>query len=214
MEGPARRAFVRAYAPGLALLTLLYVLLTAYRDFRDNFAAQLWTALGYADTPEILTISELPIALGVLVILAFGMTIRDNRRALLLVHAVMLAGSLLILGSTALWQAGALDPAAWMILVGLGLYVGYVPFGCILFDRLIATVGVVGTAGFMIYVTDAFGYLGSVAVLIYRDFGQRSLSWLEFFVGFSYATGAITSACFLGSLAYFAARTRGARPPR
>ena len=35
-----------------------------------------------------------------------------------------------------------------MILIGFGLYAAYVPFGCILFDRLIATVNAVGTAGF------------------------------------------------------------------
>jgi hypothetical protein len=136
------------------------------------------------------------------------MAVRDNRRALLLVHGLMLAGSLLILAATALWQAGALGPATWMILVGLGLYLGYVPFGCVLFDRLIATLGVVGTAGFMIYVTDAFGYVGSISILLYKDFGQRGLSWLEFFVGFSYVTGVVTSVCFVASLVYFARRTR------
>ena len=30
--------------PGLLPLTLLYVLLTAYRDFRDNFAVEIWAA--------------------------------------------------------------------------------------------------------------------------------------------------------------------------
>ena len=211
MDGPTRRRFVRAYAPGLLFLTALYVLLTAYRDFRDNFATDIWEALGYADAPEILALSELPITIGVLLALALVMAIRDNRRALLVIHGLMLAGSLLIIAATALWQAGALGPVAWMILIGLGLYVGYVPFGCVLFDRLIATVGVVGTAGFMIYVTDAFGYAGSVSILLYKDFGQPDLSWLAFFTGFSYVTGVVTGVCFLASLVYFTWRTRGSR---
>ena len=100
-----------------------------------------------------------------------------------------------------------------MILVGLGMYVAYVPYGCVLFDRLIAAVGFVATAGFMIYVTDASGYLGSVALLLYKNFGQADLSWLESFVNISYATSVVCTVCFLGSLVYFARITRSAGTP-
>ena len=37
---------------------LAYVLLTAFRDFRDNFAAEIWTALGYGGEAGIFTASE------------------------------------------------------------------------------------------------------------------------------------------------------------
>lgn len=208
MDAAARKRFTLTYLPGLAFLTVLYVLLTAYRDFRDNFAREIWDSLGYSESPEIMTTSELPIAFGVLVVLALLMLIKDNRKALLAVHAIMLAGTVLIGASTWAWQAGLIPPAAWMIAVGLGLYVGYVPYGCVLFDRLIAAVGVAGTAGFMIYVTDAFGYLGSVALLLYKNFGQAELSWLDFFVRFSWATFAVCTVCFIGSMGYFAWKTR------
>jgi hypothetical protein len=207
MDGATRLVFFRAYAPGLLLLTGLYVLLTAFRDFRDNFGPELWDALGYAETPTILTAAELPIAAGVLLSLAAVMRVRDNRRALLLIHVMMAGGALLIVASTALWQLGVLGPVAWMIAVGLGLYIGYVPYGCVLFDRLIAAVGFIATAGFMIYVTDAFGYLGSVGLLLYKSFGQPSLSWLDFFVGACYGVGGVAFACFVGALLYFSRRT-------
>ncbi len=208
MDGPARARFTLAFLPGLSLLTVLYILLTAYRDFRDNFAREIWDALGYSESPAIMTTSELPIAVGVLMALALLMLIKDNRTALLAVHAIMLGGTVLIGASTWAWQAGLIPPAAWMISVGLGLYIAYVPYGCVLFDRLIAAVGVAGTAGFMIYVTDAFGYLGSVALMLYKNFGQASLSWLDFFVGFSWVTTWACGACFLGSMLYFAWKTR------
>ncbi|RME26638.1 MAG: hypothetical protein D6798_06300 [Deltaproteobacteria bacterium] len=208
MDAAARRRFTLTFFPGLAFLTVLYVLLTAYRDFRDNFAREIWDALGYAGSPEIMTTSEIPIAMGVLLVLALLMVIKNNRTALLVVHAIMLGGTVLIGASTWAWQAGLIPPAAWMIAVGLGLYVGYVPYGCVLFDRLIAAVGVSGTAGFMIYVTDAFGYLGSVALLLYKNFGQSNLSWLDFFIGFSWVTFAVCTVCFVGSMLYFAWKTR------
>ena len=47
-------------------------------------------------------------------------------------------------------------------MLGLGTYLGYLPFNCLLFDRLIAAFGSVANAGFFIYVADSFGYLGSV----------------------------------------------------
>src|ERR1700719_3425710 len=38
MSAAERGAFLRAYAPGIILLVASYILLTAFRDFRDNFA--------------------------------------------------------------------------------------------------------------------------------------------------------------------------------
>lgn len=220
MDARARKGFVLAFFPGLFFLTFLYIFLTAYRDFRDNFAVEIWAALGYAESPSILATSELYVAFGVMVALGALMTIKDNRRGLLAVHGVMLGGTALVGGSTALWQAGlmpglfgATPEAVWMILVGLGLYLAYVPFGCVLFDRMIAAVGVVATAGFMIYVTDAFGYLGSVALLLYRNFGAPELSWLDFFVTFSYVTSVLCSASFVFSMIYFERRSRAEPPP-
>ncbi|WP_437596055.1 DUF5690 family protein [Sorangium sp. So ce590] len=216
MDRAARRAFVAANAGGLATLVLGYIVLTAYRDFRDNFAREIWDALDYADQPAILTTAEIPVAIGALVSVAVMMGIRSNRTALVVVHGIMVAGAVLAGLSTALYQAGVIGPVAWMISVGLGLYVGYVPFNCVLFDRLIAAVGSVATAGFLITAADAFGYLGSVALLLYKSFGQAKLSWIEFFVGFSYATASLCAALFAASAAYFWLRTRapvpGARP--
>ena len=220
MDGKARKAFVMAFFPGLFFLTFLYIFLTAYRDFRDNFAVEIWAALGYAESPSILATSELYVAFGVMIALGALMTIKSNRAGLIAVHLVMLAGTGLVGLSTLAWQAdlmpglfGATPEAVWMILVGLGLYLAYVPFGCVLFDRMIAAVGVVATAGFMIYVTDAFGYLGSVALLLYKNFGAPDLSWLDFFVTFSYITSVLCSVCFVASMIYFERRSRATPTP-
>ncbi len=203
MDDTARRKFFWSYVPGLLPLTMLYVLLTSYRDFRDNFAREIWDALGYGGEPSIFALSELPIAFGVMIALGLLTLFQDNRKALLAVHVVMLIGTTLIGASTFAFQAGWLDPAVWMVLVGLGLYLAYVPYGCVLFDRLIAALGTLGTAGFLIYVTDAAGYAGSVALMLYKNFGQAELSWLEFFVAASYITSASCTVLYLISMFYF-----------
>lgn len=203
MDSSDRSKFFKTFAPGLIPLTLLYMLLTAYRDFRDNFAREIWDSLGYAAEPSIFSYSELPIAFGVLFALGLLFMIKSNKKAMFFIHYIMITGTLLVGISTLLFQMQIIGPVTWMITVGLGLYLAYVPYGCILFDRLIAATHFIGTAGFMIYVTDAFGYLGSVGLLLYKNFGQPDLSWLEFFTAFSYVTAIVCTSCFVISMMYF-----------
>lgn len=211
MNGKQRWAFLREFAPGLIALTGLYFFLTAYRSFRDDFAVEIWAALGQGDKPAILAWSELPIALGVLIALGALYLVRDNRLGLAFAHLLMTTGTVLIGVATLMFDAGVIGGTVWMITVGLGLYLAYVPYGCVLFDRMIAALGVVATAVFMIYVTDAAGYIGSIIVMLYKDFGQKGMSWLEFFRIFSYFTAVFCTACFVLSAVYFDRRAKAAR---
>ena len=60
----------------------------------------------------------------------------------------------------------------------------------------------------MIYVTDAFGYVGSIVVLLVKNFSEVEVSWLDFFVGFSWVTVAVGVLGFVISGVYFARVTR------
>ncbi|TMQ06534.1 MAG: hypothetical protein E6J91_37750 [Deltaproteobacteria bacterium] len=93
-----------------------------------------------------------------------------------------------------------------MTLVGLGLYLGYVPYGCVLFDRTIAALQIVATAVFLIYVSDGVAYGGSVVAQLYKALGQASMSKLDFFRYFSYATSAVCLVFFAISAGYFLRR--------
>ena len=201
-----RAAFFRQHGLGLTLLVLGYVLLTAMRDFRDNFAAEIWAAMGFVKDPAVFSQSEFPIGVVVLGMLAALVLIRSNKRALLVMHGVIIGGALLIAGATAAFQAGWLSPLAWMILTGTGMYFGYAPFNAMLFDRMIAALGSAGNAGFLIYVADASGYVGSVALLLYRKFGAPKLDWLSFYESACYMIAALL-VLLIGALALYHART-------
>ena len=69
----------------------------------------------------------------------------------------------------------------WMLLVGLGLYMGYIPFNSLLFDRMIATFRIKGNVGFLIYLLDSFGYLASVIVISIKGTAHLQLNWAEFY---------------------------------
>jgi hypothetical protein len=203
MDKVQRKAFMAAYGPGVVLLVLAYVLLTAFRDFRDNFAAEIWTAMGFGEASSVFTASELPVAAIALVVMAAVIVVRDNLRALLVMHGVILAGFVLLGASTLAFQAHLLSPLTWMILTGAGLYMAYTPFNAMLFDRMIAFSGQVGTAGFLIYLADASGYVGSVALLVWRNFAMVDLDWLRFFTASAYATSIVGIVCTAAAAVFF-----------
>jgi len=206
MDGLARADFLRVYGPGVALLVFAYVLFTAVRDLRDNFAAEIWSALGFGQTATIFTASELPVALIALGALAAIMVVRDNLRALLVIHGIVMLGAGLLGGATLAFQFELISPVAWMILSGAGLYMAYTPFNAMLFDRMIAATGRVGTAGFLIYLADAAGYVGSIGLLLFRNFGVADMDWLSFFIAICYTAAVVSLGLVLGSAVFFARR--------
>jgi hypothetical protein len=203
MTNQERKDFFLRYAPGLCCLVVFFMFLTAFRDFRDNFAREIWQELGFGHSSLVFTVAEIPIALAVLLILGLLMLVRNNERALLITHLLIISGSATIVLSTFLFSSQMISPEAWMIAVGFGCYLAYVPFGTVLYDRIIAVTHSAGTAGFMMYVTDSFGYLGSVGLLLYKNFATLKISWLQFFIGLSYVTGVVCSLGFFIPLIYF-----------
>jgi hypothetical protein len=201
MDAAARRTMFRAYAPGLVALMVIYVGLTALRDFRDNFAVEIWNGLGFKDDAAIFTYSEVPVAAIVLATLALLMFIRDNRRAFLANLALVGIGLALAGLCSLAFQAHLIGPITWMITLGAGL--AYTPFNALLFDRFIAASGHVGTAGFLIYVADASGYVSSVALLVLRNVVGLQLSWVEFLRVISYGCAISGLVLIVGAGFYF-----------
>jgi hypothetical protein len=210
MDAAARADYLSRFGTGMACLVICYIMITAIRDFRDNFAAELWTALGYGKEAAVYTASEIPVAVLALTVLGIIIVVRDNMKALLVIHAVVIGGLVLLGASTMAFHSGLLSPLAWMILSGAGLYMAYVPFNAMLFDRLIAASGTVGTAGFLIYVADASGYIGSCALLIWRNFGLVQLNWLQVFTAAAYSTSVLGTVFVVLSAGFFYAKRRRA----
>lgn len=203
MNGAERWAFAKTFLPGIVLFTLCYVLLTAFRDFRDNFSAEIWRALDMGHDPSVYTRTEIPVSLIVLICMGSLMLIKNNKLALMVNHLIIATGMILVGVANMLFQSEVISPLVWMTLVGVGLYLGYIPFNSIFFDRLIAAFKYVSTVGFIMYVADAFGYVGSIAVVVYKNFFQNNLSWLEFFISGGYVMSVAGTVLILGSMFYF-----------
>lgn len=187
-----RGAFFKKFSVGIVSLTVIYMLLNAYRDFRDNFAVEIWNGLGFADVPEMLTFAEIPIAVLVLIISGVMILIRNNRSAFYVNFAMFLFGGLSVIVTTYLFNQNIIGPAFWMISVGFGMYLAYMFYHTMLFERWIALFKTKSNIGYLMYICDAFGYLASVGVMLYKDFFVADLSWLEFFKSLSMWMGIVT----------------------
>lgn len=204
MSAADRRKVFRSMAGGLIALILVYMMVTAFRDFRDNFAVEIWSEVGYAGDSTIFTRSEIPVSVTILIMLGLFFLIRNNERAFRWMNIAILGGlALLGLSNLAFAMGWISSPLTWMILTGIGLYIAYVPYGSMLFDRLIALFRFKGNAGYFIYLADAFGYLGSILVLLYKEFFQQSISLFEFFLAGGYVLSIVGAILMLYSVYYF-----------
>jgi len=78
----------------------------------------------------------------------------------------------------------------------------------VLFDRLMASFRERGNAGFLMYLADSIGYLGSVAVLIWRNFAASEMSWLSFYIKLCHIGAALCAGFMLWSWFYFFKKQR------
>ncbi len=181
MRAADRKAFLKLFLPGIVLLVLVYIFVTVLREVRDSFMADMWRASGEEFLPGVFAKTETLISIIILVMIAGMVVIKNNLKAFLIAQWMMLAGFVLSGIVTWFYLQQQLNTFNWMTLVGLGLYMTYIPYNSILFDRLLAAFKYAGNVGFLIYVADAFGYLASVSVVLTKTVFKLQLNWLQFY---------------------------------
>lgn len=181
-----RRAFLRKFGAALIPVVSAYVMLTILRDFTEDFANELWTETGFKNNAEVFAGTSTIVSLIVLAVIGGFFLIRNNYRAFQLNNIIIIGGFLLAAGSTFAYHLHLISPVIWIITASAGLYLGYVPYNCFYFERMLAAYRVPGNVGFLIYIADAFGYLGTVVVLLVKEFVHVRYNWVDFFTGMFY----------------------------
>jgi MFS family permease len=203
MNREQRGQFLKKFSLGIVIITAVYMLLTIMRDVRDNFMANMWAELGYGGNYRIFTKTEITISVIVLLMMALLVTVRRNMQAFQIIHVLVLAGFITACLSSVFFFNGELNGAVWMQLTGLGLYMAYIPFNCLFFERLIAVFKTSGNAGFLMYFIDAFGYLASTAIIVIKELMRVDRNWVSFFSGGIIVFSAMGMAGIIVSLIYF-----------
>jgi MFS family permease len=182
MTAEDRKALVMKFLPGLVALVITYALLSIVRDLRDLFIANIWKENHFDQVKDIFTKTENIISLVVLVAIGMMIVIKDNFTAFLVNHGMVAVGFIMAGISSYLFSAGTIDAYYWMLFAGLGLYLAYVPFNALFFERLIAAFRYTANVGFLMYISDSFGYLGSLSVLLHKQLGMagHEVLWSPF----------------------------------
>lgn len=200
----------RRFWPGLTMIVAMFLIVTVLRSLRDDFAPEMWAALGYENPDWLFTLTELLVGGGVLAITGAVVLIGNNRAAFFtgLVTSVVGFG---LIGVGLAGDAGGWMSGFWFVVVtGLGLYLPYVAVHVSIFERLIAMTRSVGNLGFLMYVADSFGYLGYVGLLVGEKVVGLKLDKLELFSGGALLAVPVSVALLVGAAVYFARTSRRA----
>ena len=203
-----RKQLLKQYLPGIIAFVAIYLFATIFRDIKDNFSAEMWKELGYGGKPAVFTQTETPVTIFILVVIASVVIIKNSFKALMVAHVLIIVGFIIAGGSTYFFTTGSLDPFWWMIWVSLGLYLVYIPFNSIFFDRLIAAFSMKGNAGFFIYLADSVGYVGSVSVMLVKEGMSLDIKWTTFFSQNVIALSFIGVFITIYAMYYFSSRAK------
>jgi len=202
MNKTQKRTILKKYFPGIVSLVILYLMQTVFRDFRDNFSVELFSFYGYTDKSQFLSMEFI---IGVIVVFTTSLIVifKNNFRGFQASLFLSGIGFIMMLIAEILFGAGKINFYYLMLLAGLGMSIGYVPFQIALFERFIAAFHIAGNVGFLMYISDSLGYLGSVSILFSKNGGLITMDNVALFHLLIYLCGLIGLLATLSSIFYF-----------
>src|SRR5690606_29476802 len=90
-----RKKFLATFLPGVIFLVVIYILATMLREVRDSFMADMWRDSGVAFEANVFAKTETIISLIILALIATMVIIKNNFKAFIISHIIMLGGFVL-----------------------------------------------------------------------------------------------------------------------
>ena len=202
MNKDQKRSILKKYLPGIISLVILYLMQTVFRDFRDNFSVELFNHYHYTDKSQFLTME---FSIGFIVIFTTSLIVIFKNNLWGFQASLILSGLgfIMMLVAELLFGSGQINFFYLMLFSGLGMSIGYVPFQIALFERFIATFHIAGNVGFLMYISDSLGYLGSVSILFSKNAGLINIDNVALFHLLIFGCGIIGLIATVFSVFYF-----------
>ena len=209
LDGHQRWQLFVKFMPLLVMLFGANLLLTVQRDIKEDFIVCIidvsqvssW-AFAYLDS--IATV----VLLGAFALLS---AVGNHLRALclILIFSAIGMGTVAFLGA----EGEALDipTTAWLFLQTFCIDIAYLSFQTIFFERFIACFKVKGNVGFFIITIDFIGYLGTLCLLLFKEFQAPHIDWTSFYNTMSVYIGIACCLAFAGSIVYIINRVYKAK---
>ena len=206
LNGKQRRELFVNFLPVLVLLLTANLLLVILRDIKEDFLVKIIDMEGqsswlFAQVDSIVTL---------IILVLFGTMgfIKSNIKVLVILLSMVTIGTAAMSFVSLNYDALQLNTITWLFIQGLSLYIAYLCFQSIFFDRFIACFRIKGNVGFFIVTIDFIGYTGTVLVLMFKEFFHPDINWLAFYNYASGYVGIICTVAFACSIVYLVQRYR------
>lgn len=200
LNGRERWKLFRQFMPILIMLFAANLLLTIQRDVKEDFIVCIIdvstiSSWAFAQIDSIATL----VLLATFALLA---TTYDHLKVLciLLILSTLGMGTLAFLGIN--FHHINLPTTIWLFGQSLCLDMAYLSFQTIFFERFIACFKIRGNVGFFIITIDFVGYLGTLALLLFKEFYASHIDWQSFYNHMSFWIGIVCCIAFMGSFVY------------
>lgn len=196
LDGRQRWALFRNYMPFLIMLFVANIVIVILRDIKEDFLVNIIDVSAYS--PWVFAQIDSVVTLIILIIFGLMVLVKNNLKALSILFVLIMLG-MIVMSVVSFGQSEIqLSPLLWLFVQSLCLYIAYLTFQTLFFDRFIACFRIKGNVGFFIVTTDFLGYTGTVLVLALKEFFNPHVNWALFYnqlAGYAGIFCCITFAC-------------------
>lgn len=198
LNGEQRRQLFKSYMPLLIMLFFANLFIT--EDFLVNIIdVSTISSWLFAQVDGMVTL----IILGIFAMMSL---INSNYRVLIVLLSMVIGGAVTISYLAFNYDTLQLPTLYWLFIQSLSLYIVYLSFQTLFFERFIACFKIKGNVGFFIASIDFIGYTGTVCVLLFKEYCSPNIDWMQFYNQFSGWVGIVAGIAFIGSAIYLMQR--------
>lgn len=208
MNSQQRSTLVRQFLPGLATIVLVNLFLTVLRDIKDNYAVEMLQVLEPQARPGIFAQMETVASVVVIGLLLTLTGIRNHVTSLYRQHLVVGLGFCTIFICAVGLQQHWGSAIFWLVCFSIGVYLSYNTLQCLFLERFMSAFKIKGNIGFLFYLMDSVGYLGSCFLILYKELFEANTNWLPYFVKISLVVGIAGALGVLFSWFYFSRKLK------
>ena len=139
------------------------------------------------------------VLLGVFAVMS---TVKSHLKTLCILLGVSAAGMAALAFVGARHAALSMPATAWLFMQTFCIDIAYLSFQTIFFERFIACFKIRGNVGFFIITIDFIGYVGTLALLMFKELGASNVDWAVFYNQMSIFIGVACCVMFIGALVY------------
>lgn len=206
LNSAQRWELFKNFMPFLTLLFAANILLTILRDIKEDFLVKIIDVSAYSSW----LFAQIDSIVTLIILFLFGLMVfvKNNKRVLYFLLGLITVCMVVISAISLGYDTLRLNPISWLFVQSLCLYIAFLTFQTLFFDRFIASFRIRGNVGFFVVMNDFLGYTGTVFVLSMKEMLSPNIDWTVFYNQLAGGIGLFCCFAFMASLIYLHQRYR------